>query len=99
MKKDLLTTIGVAVIGTLISFVVCNFLFGNIEGASFMVLNEQISSDVESPDPEVFNYRSLNPTVEVYVGDCREYSENGECLDNDSGIINIEETGTVQEKN
>lgn len=29
---------------------------------------EQISADVEEPDPEVFNSDAINPTVEVFIG-------------------------------
>ena len=32
-------------------------------------------------NPELFNYKALNPTVEVYVGDCDEVNQYGECID------------------
>lgn len=99
MKKDLITAIVVTILGVVVSFFVCNLIFGNIDGVTFKTLDTEISSDVDAPNPEVFNYRALNPTVEVYVGDCTEFSDTGECLDNNSGIVNIEDSGPAQENN
>lgn len=72
MKNDLVTSIGVAVVGVLISYFICNLIAGN-----FLVLQEQeiktvdssISTEINDPNPEVFNYKAIDPTVEVYVGD------------------------------
>ena len=103
MKTDLLTSSIVAVVGALIAFFVCRAIFSEIGDISFKVVEGTVSSSVADPNPEVFNYKALNPTVEVYVGDCTQYSDSGECLDNNSGIINIEQspntTDTVQENN
>ena len=94
MKTDLTTAIGVAIVGALIAFFVTNLLFGEIQEYSFKAVSGEIDTTLVSPDPEVFNYRALNPTVEVYVGDCTQTDSDGQCIDqideNDAdGIKNI----------
>lgn len=84
MKSDLITSIGVAILGTVISYFVCNMFIGEIEPKSIKTIDGSVSASLATPDPEVFNYRALNPTVETYVGECTQVSENGECLDEDS---------------
>ena len=106
MKTDLFTSIGIAIAGLVISFFVCNLFLGEIQDYSFKTLNEGIDSELVQPDPEVFNYKALNPTVEVYVGECDKVDSFGECIEaidnnadddleeiideNESGIIDIE---------
>lgn len=81
MKTDLITSIGAAIVGCAIAFFACNALLPAIEPVSFKKLDNATSSySLVDPDPEIFNYRALNPTVEVYVGDCDEYDEYGNCL-------------------
>lgn len=81
MKKDLATAIGTALIGAIAAFFICNLFLGEIEPVEFKSVDSSVSIDLLEPSPEVFNYRSLNPTVEVYVGDCQEFNEYGECID------------------
>lgn len=82
MKTDLATSIGIAIVGVLIAYFVCNMFIGPLESFSFSTLdpNSNISADVEEPNSEIFNYKALNATVEVIVGDCQEFAD-GECLD------------------
>lgn len=82
MKNDLATAIGVAVLGAVIAYFVTNLFIGPIEAVEYKTVDTKTSSDLVDPNVEVFNYRALNPTVEVYVGDCDEYDANGECIDN-----------------
>lgn len=84
MKTDLATSIAVAIAGILISYFICNLFVGSIEDFNVKTVDASFSTDIAEPNPEVFNYRSINPTVEVYVGDddnCTEYDDDGECLD------------------
>lgn len=81
MKSDLATSIGVAIIGVVAAYFVCNIFIGDIEPVKVKTVDASVSATLANPDPEVFNYRALNPTVEVYVGECTEYNESGECLD------------------
>lgn len=95
MKTDLATAIVAAVIGTLAAFFITNQFFGAIDDVTFKTIDGSINTDLVEPDPEVFNYRALNPTVEVYVGDCDEYNEFGECVYVVEDPV-IEETATEE---
>ena len=55
--------------------------------ASFPVktITSSVDTNLVDPDPEVFNYKAIDPTVEVYVGDCTEYNERGECIEQTNG--------------
>ena len=90
MKFDLFTSIGVAIAGIVIAFFVTNLLVPGLTDFSFRALDDTANvnsangynyADLTSPNPEVFNYEALNPTVEVYVGECEAYDENGECIE------------------
>ena len=81
MKADLATSIVTAVICTVVGYFVCNIFLPASENVSFKVISGDNNYSLTDPDPEIFNFRALNPTVEVFVGDCSEYGDNGECLD------------------
>lgn len=69
MKTELATAIGTAIAGILIAFFVTNIFIGDIEPVEVKTVDSNISTELAEPDQEVFNYKALNPTVEVYVGD------------------------------
>ena len=69
MKFDLTTSIVVGIIGTIAAFFVASLFVPEIESFSFKTLTSNPSTTLTDPNPEVFNYRAINPTVEVYVGD------------------------------
>lgn len=94
MKTDLFTSIAAAVAGVLIAFFVTNLFIGPIEDVTYTTVDAKVNASLATPDPEVFNYRALNPTVEVYVGECDEYNEYGECVEVDASV---EETVDVEE--
>ena len=97
MKNDLATAIVTAIAGVAISYFVCNMLINN-SGDKFTysinTIDSSVSSDLASPNPELFNYKALNPTVEVYVGNCTEVNMYGECVDASSEQI---EEGIIEE--
>lgn len=100
MKNDLLTAIISAILGFVIAYLVCDMvILQPIESVTIKKLETSTTAELESPDVEVFNYRALNPTVEVYVGDCSEYNEYGECVDskNDSSSNSTDTTDDEQE--
>ena len=72
MKTDLFTSIVAAIAGVLIAFFVTNLFIGPIEEVTYKTVDATVTAEVVDPNPEVFNYRALNPTVEVYVGECTE---------------------------
>ena len=79
-KTDLFTSIIAAIAGVLIAFFVTNMFIGPIKDFSYKKVSSSVNADIADPDPEVFNYEALNPTVEVYVGECAEYNQYGECV-------------------
>ncbi|MDO5451613.1 MAG: hypothetical protein Q4F56_00805 [Candidatus Saccharibacteria bacterium] len=81
MKSELATAIGTAIAGTVIAFILCGFLVGEIEPVSFNTVDNSVNAELADPNPEVFNYKALNPTVEVYVGNCDEVDASGQCVE------------------
>lgn len=78
-QSDIFTLILVAGIGVLASYFLCNMLLGDPDEAKveFKTVSSVISSSVANPDPEIFNIHAINPTVEVYVGQCEDIDQNG----------------------
>lgn len=78
-QSDIFSLIMIASIGTLVAFFVCQSIMGDPDEASvkFTQLVKPISKGLSAPDPEVFNSTAINPTVEVYVGDCEDINQNG----------------------
>lgn len=89
MKTDLASSIGIAVVGVIVAYFISNILVGSFTTGDYTVktIETEVKADIATPDPSVFNYRALNPTVEVYVGSCKEYDDNGQCIDNDEEDI------------
>lgn len=77
-KSDIISVVMVAVIGVMVAIFLTNLLLGDpdMKTASFRSMPE-IKSGIVEPDPEVFNDKAINPTVEVRVGDCADYDQNG----------------------
>ena len=92
MKTDLATSIIAAIAGVLIAYFVTNLFMGPIEDVSYKTIDSTVNTNLSDPDPEVFNYRALNPTVEVYVGECEEYNTYGECIEVTDTETNVEES-------
>lgn len=78
-QSDIFTLILIAGIGMLTAFFVCQTLLGDPNQATttFRTVSRVISSSLVQPDPEVFNSTAINPTIEVYVGDCEDIDQNG----------------------
>lgn len=98
MKTDLATSIVAAIVGVLAAFFICNIFLPKTKDYTITVLDSNTNYSISEPDVEVFNFRSINPTVEVYVGQC----ESGNCDENI--IIDVpesepEETPTPEENN
>ena len=69
-KTDIAMVILIAGVGVAIGYVVASnisFLKVPKSGAKVQTIRE-ISSDVEKPNPAIFNKNAINPTVEVFVG-------------------------------
>lgn len=78
-QADIFSLIMIAGIGTLVAFFVCQSIMGDPNEATvkFTKLANPITADLVAPDSEVFNSTAINPTVEVYVGDCEDINQNG----------------------
>ncbi len=76
MKTDLATSIVAAIFGVIIAYFVTNLFFGDTEDFTYKVVDTTVEANLAEPNPEVFNYRALNPTVEVCVGECDGSQEN-----------------------
>lgn len=78
-QSDIFSLILIAGIGTIAAFFVCRMILGDPNQATtkFKTINRTISSSLVDPDPEVFNSTAINPTIEVYVGDCEDIDQNG----------------------
>ena len=92
MKTDLASSIGVAVLGIIVAYFVCNMLIPAIEDYTVKTVGSSVNADIIEPSPEVFNYKAINPTVEVYVGDCTELDDRGECIEQSAGGSSQEST-------
>ena len=68
MKTDLATAVGVAVVGAVVAFLLCNLLVGDIEDVKYKTIDGSVTMNLAEPDENVFNYKALNPTVDAYVG-------------------------------
>lgn len=95
MKTDLATSVVIAIVGVLIAYFACDFIVQPIQSAQIKSVDTSVSSSVDEPSVEVFNDETLNPTVEVYVGNCTEYNESGECIEG-SIIENYDIENTIE---
>lgn len=95
MKSNLLTSVVIFVVGAVVAFITCNMIVPGIEDFNLKTIDINSDATLVDPDTEIFNYRAINPTVEVYVGDgCEVYDENGNCIDN--GVLNTEENNNAE---
>lgn len=78
-QSDIFTLILIAGVGTLAAFFVCQTLLGDPSEAKveYKTIRNMVSSELTAPDPEIFNSTAINPTIEVYVGDCEDQNHNG----------------------
>lgn len=75
-KTDIATIILIATLSTLFAYFIGNSLFGDPNEESVTVeYMDPISTEVNEPDPEVFNPMAINPTVEVIIGEDRPTGE------------------------
>lgn len=94
MKTDLITAIGIAIVGVFVSYFCCSLLFGSEDSFKYSfntVDQSSASAELADPNVDVFNYKALNPTVEVYVGNCENHNNEGECIDLDVDEFNNNE--------
>ncbi len=78
-QSDIFTLILIAGIGTIVAYFACKTILGDPSEATvkFKKISQPVTSELITPDPELFNSAAINPTVEVYVGDCEDRDKNG----------------------
>lgn len=78
-QSDIFSLILVASVGTLVAFFACRAIMGDPNNAQtkFTTVNKVVSAALAQPDPEIFNSTAINPTIEVYVGECEDIDQNG----------------------
>ena len=78
-QSDIFSLVLIAGIGTLAAFFLCNAIMGDPDLAKteFKALSQVIENKLEVPDSEIFNSNAINPTIEVYVGNCEDIDQNG----------------------
>ena len=77
-QSDIFSIIIIATVGTLVAYFAVNSFLGdpNMKSENITTI-DAITADVLEPDPELFNAAAINPTVEVYVGECEDIDRNG----------------------
>lgn len=77
-QSDLFTLILVAGIGVIGSFFAVQALLGDPKEATVKFNTVvPIENTLVAPDAEIFHSTAINPTVEVYVGECEDINQNG----------------------
>ena len=77
-KSDIISIVLVAMIGVFVSWFLINLLMGNPDEAKVSYKNiEVVDAGLAEPNSEVFNADAINPTIEVYVGDCEDVDQDG----------------------
>lgn len=67
-KFNLVSSVLALVIGAVLSYVVVNLFLGDPADVTFKTIETVITKTTSEPDAEIFNARSIDPTVEVYIG-------------------------------
>lgn len=69
-KSDVAMIILIASISILVAYFVAKGILGDVQNQSVKVkIADPISTELDKPDPKVFNSNAINPTVEVIIGD------------------------------
>lgn len=77
-KSDIISIILVAMIGTFAAGFIVNLLLGNPDDAKETYKDiSVVDATLADPDPEMFNMDAINPTIEVYVGNCEDVDQDG----------------------
>ena len=97
MKTDLATSVIAAIFGVVAAYFVCGLFLPSIDDVTIKTINSTANYTLTQPNPEVFNFRAINPTVEVYVGQCAEYNEYGDCVEMTEEVETYEENPTIEE--
>lgn len=69
-RRDIMVIVAVAVVAGIFSFIISRLLFGSGKVYDLTAPKvEPISSEFITPDAKYFNDDSINPTVDITIGD------------------------------
>ena len=69
-KTDIIICFALAILSAILAVVISRAVFGNPEDATATIeVVGEISGVVRQPDPLIFNQDSIDPTVEICIGD------------------------------
>ncbi len=70
-KSDLGIVVLIGGFSILVAFILANMIFGDPSANSVKLeYLDVISGNISQPDPELFNATAINPTVEIFIGNC-----------------------------
>ena len=101
MKTDLTTSIITALIGTVAAYFACTLFIPSIDKVEFQILDPAsgINYNLTEPNAEIFNYRAVNPTVEVIInGDCTDGDCDNNSTDDNEITPNVENEEESEEE-
>ena len=77
-KSDMISIALTAMIGIFASWFLVNIFMGNPDEAKVSYKDiEVVQPDLAVPSADIFNSDAINPTIEVYVGDCVDVDQDG----------------------
>lgn len=92
MKNDIIYCVSATIVGLVASYFITGMFAPAAEDFTFSNLNNPVTStEIIEPDDSIFNVNAINPTVEVFVGNCVAYDINGNCIEENNQDENIYE--------
>ena len=77
-QSDIITIVLITMIGTIAAGFIVNGVLGNPDDAyETWKTVEVVDASLADPNPDTFNADAINPTVEVYVGNCVDRDADG----------------------
>jgi len=77
-QSDIITIVLITMIGTIAAGFAVNAILGNPDDAKETWKTiKVVESSLTQPNPDTFNADAVNPTVEVYVGNCIDQDQDG----------------------
>ena len=77
-NNDIVAVVFISIVGAVAAFFAVNALLGDLSDKSVTFNTPAaVTVNLADPDPEIFNLEAINPTVEVYVGNCRDDDHDG----------------------
>ena len=79
MKNTDLVTVGfAAIVGAIVGYFIFSSIMGEPQNQKVTYKTvTTVSTELSEPDSEIFNDEAINPTVEVYVGTCKDLDNDG----------------------